>query len=458
MLEAQVERVPRTTKLIYALGEFGPSVGVGTVIPFYFLFFLTDVAHLRAGLAGTILLVARLWDAINDPLVGLLSDRTRSRWGRRKPYMVAGTVPMGITFALLWVVPPLADATALVLYYLVVYLLFDLFYTLVTGPYVALTPEMTLDADERTSVVTYRMVVSIVTGLAAAVAMPFVFNAAPSMQAGFAILGVSIGFISALPYLAIARVVDERPEFQQDAAFGLLQSLRSVLRNRAFWISLGIYLLGWMAIALVEAVFAYYVVYWVGMPEEDSPILLALILGSATLFLPVVNGLSHRLEKKWAYVVSTAVWALAHLTLWFIPQMMILPVAVVAAVAGLGVASAHVLPMAMGVDVLESVELDSGQRQEGVFGGLSAFVHKLATSLALFALGWALEWAGYVGDAPSQTPQALLAIRTLVSLVPCLLLVGSLFLAARFPITRERHWEMRAELAARRASRLQGLG
>ena len=95
-------------KLLLGLGEFGPSVAGGTIIPFYFLFFLTDVAGIRPAVAGTLLLACRLWDAFNDPLVGTWSDRTRSRWGRRRPFLFAGAVPMAVFYALLWWVPPLS--------------------------------------------------------------------------------------------------------------------------------------------------------------------------------------------------------------------------------------------------------------------------------------------------------------------------------------------------------------
>jgi Na+/melibiose symporter-like transporter len=122
-------------------------------------------------------------------------------------------------------------------------------------------------------------------------------------------------------------------------------------------------------------------------------------------------------------------------------------------VAGLGVAGAHVLPNAMGVDVLEAVELKSGQRQEGVFGGIAGLIQKLGTSFALFALGWALDLSGYVGGATTQTPQALLTIRSLVSLIPFGLLIIALLLGASFPITRQAHRAMVSELERRRAQR-----
>lgn len=447
---------PRRLKLIYALGELMPSVGVGTVIPFYFLFFLTDVAGIRPGVAGTLLLLVRIWDGVNDPLIGALSDRTHSRLGRRRPFILAGMVPMAVFYALLWLVPSTDSGTMRALYYLVVYFLFDLFYTLVIGPYSALTPELSLDSDERTSIIAYRMGVSIVVGLLSALALPFVFDAAPSMRIGFAWAGLGLGAISLIPYLWIAVAIRERPEFQSPQFLGLGESFRIVLRNRPFWLSMLIGWLSWLAIGVVEAVFAYYVVYWAGIPEEDSAIVLATILGSATLFLPLVNWMSTRMEKKWAFVVCTLTWAVLHVVLWAVPGGSPAPVYVVAFLAGLGVASAHVLPSAMGADVLEAVEVESGHRQEGVFGGASAFIQKLGTSVALMGIGWVLELTGYQPGAAAQPTSALVGIRVLVSWVPAVLLFGAIWAAAVFPITRAVHRRLAAQAAQRRAARTAG--
>ena len=444
----------RWSKVIYGLGEFGPSVAGGTIIPFYYLFFLTDVAGIRPAIAGSLLLVARLWDALNDPLVGALSDRTRTRLGRRRPFMLAGALPLAATYVLLWIVPPGLSGTGLALYYLGAYFLFDLFMTIVVGPYYALMPELSLDSDERTSIVTYRMATSIIAGLGAAVALPVVFNAAPSLRIGFAWAAVGVGIFSALPFLLIVARIRERADFQAPPRLGIGESIRSVLRSRPFWLAMLVNWLAWLAIAIVEAVFAYYVVYWAGIPEEDSAIVLAVILGSAIVFLPFVNWMAARLEKKWAFVVATLTWATTHVILWFIPQMQVLPVYLVGVLAGLGVASAHILPTSMAADVMEAVEIDSGERQEGVFGGVMAFLQKLGTSVALLAIGWVLELTGYQAGAATQGIATLTGLRVLVSWVPVVLLVLASLCAAAFPITRRVHLGLVARAAQARATRL----
>ena len=448
-----IPRLSRWTKLIYGLGEFGPSVAGGTIIPFYYLFFLTDVAGLRPAVAGSLLLVARLWDAVNDPLVGAISDRTRTRLGRRRPYILAGALPLAATYVLLWLVPAGLSPTALVVYYLGAYFLYDLFMTIVTGPFYALMPELSLDSDERTSIVTYRMATSILAGLGAAAALPLVFNAAPSLRQGFLWAAVGVGILSALPFLLIGVKLRERPDFQAPPLLSIRQSIRTVLRNRPFWLAMIVGWLAWLAIAIVEAVFAYYVVYWSRIPEEDSAIVLAIILGSATLFLPVVNALAARLEKKWAFVAATSTWAATHVLLWFVPQASVIPVYVVGVLAGLGVSSAHILPTSMAADVLEALEIDSGERQEGVFGGMMGFIQKLGTSVALLAIGWVLELTGYQPGVAVQNSATLTGLRVLVSWVPVVLLIGASIVAAAFPITRRVHHTMVAQADRARAAR-----
>ncbi len=298
------------------------------------------------------------------------------------------------------------------------------------------------------------LAVSIIAGLGAAVALPVVFNSAPSLRIGFAWTAVGVGILSALPFLLIAAKVRERPDFQSPSRLGIRESIRGVLRSRPFWLAMLVNWLAWLAIAIVEAVFAYYVVYWAGIPEEDSAIVLAIILGSAILFLPLVNWMAARLEKKWAFVVATLTWATTHVILWFVPQAEVVPIYLVGVLAGLGVSSAHILPTSMAADVMEALEVESGERQEGVFGGMMAFLQKLGTSVALLAIGWILELTGYQAGAATQNAATLTGLRVLVSWVPVVLLILASLCAAAFPITRHVHMALVARAALARAARV----
>jgi GPH family glycoside/pentoside/hexuronide:cation symporter len=225
-----------------------------------------------------------------------------------------------------------------------------------------------------------------------------------------------------------------------------------VLRNREWRYTLSMSLLSWMPVDIASAVFPFFLVYWIGMTEGDANLVLGVILASATLFLPLVLWLSQRTEKKTAFIIATASWAALMLTILFVPEGATTLAFVIAALAGLGVSSAHLLPNAMGTDVLEVDELMSGKRQEGIYAGFSVFVRKLSTGLVLALIGLILAWSGYQEAAPTQPPQAMNAIRLLIAALPALLLVAACIVAWFYPLTRERHAEISRQLAQRRSA------
>src|SRR3972149_9101130 len=160
------EPLTRKTKLIYGAGDLGFSL-TDTTIGVLFAIYLTDVVGLTPGLAALAIFAGRSWDYINDPLIGYLSDRTRTRWGRRRPFLLFGFIPFAVAFTLLWWIPPISNPYGLAAYYALAYLFYDAAATFVYMPYYALTPELTSDYDERTALTSFRMFFSIVGSLIA---------------------------------------------------------------------------------------------------------------------------------------------------------------------------------------------------------------------------------------------------------------------------------------------------
>jgi GPH family glycoside/pentoside/hexuronide:cation symporter len=451
------EKLSCWTKAAYGIGDLGNSVGPGTVIPFWYTIFLTDIVRLDLRLVSVFWLAVTVWDAINDPLLGLLSDRTRTRWGRRRPYLLFGALPFGVTFTLLWLIPPFESQALLFAYYTVAYILYETAFTAVSCPYVALAPELTQDHDERTSLVTYRMAVSIGAGLAAPLLFGLViFPMFPDRDPhAYQTIGLICGASFILPPLITFLGARERPEFQQERALPLREAVRFVLRNAPFRYVLAIGILSWMPVVVAQAVFAYYFIYWIGLTEDETSLVQVAILGLALLFLPLVLWLARRLEKKMAYTIAAATWAVVMLTILWIPRGAKLLACVLAPLSGFGVAAAHLIPSAMMPDVMEADELMSGRRQEGVYAGVSVFVSKLAQAVMLSLLPAALRWSGYIqpttaNPTPVQPDSALNGLRLLISILPVLLLAASIIAARTYPITRQRHAEMRQELDRRR--------
>jgi GPH family glycoside/pentoside/hexuronide:cation symporter len=446
--------LPRRTKLIFGLGDWGPTTA-GTAIMFFFAFFLTDVAGLPPAYASLVLLTGGLWDAINDPIVGILADRVHTRWGRRRPFFLFGAAPFALALIALWWVPPWSAPLAKMAYYMVAYVIWDTVFTLVSVPYAALTPELTEDYDERSRLNGYRLVVSMAGGLLAAVTVPYVASLFPRPQTGYLLMAAIFGVLGAIPFLILFFGIHERfadrPIPQGTAGprqWG--ETLLSIFRNRPFRYAAGIYLGSWVTVNLVAALFQYYLTYPLQMPDLVEAVL-GLLQVSALVCTAAAVWLATRRGKPQTYILG-AVWlTVILLALTFLPSNAQLAVLVLAVLAGFGVAIIQVIPWALVPDVMEVDELATGQRREATHYGILTFAQKGGTALALALMQAVLALTGYVAGA-QQPAGALLAIRLMIGPVPAVILGVSALLALRYPLTRERFAEVRAQLAERRKS------
>ncbi|HXF60947.1 MAG TPA: MFS transporter, partial [Caldilineaceae bacterium] len=440
----------------YGSGDLGTAISAA-LRGFFLLAFLTDVARLNPALAGSILLVNRVWDAVNDPVIGWLSDRTVTRWGRRRPWLLIGALPFGLTFFLLWVVPPF-ETTGKALYYLVISLLLDTAYTVVNVPYTALTPELTRDYDERTSLNSYRFAFSVGGALVSAVLHPIIVGQFTDARTGYLVSGLIWAVVSTLSCFIVFAFTRERPETLEqrpDHAIPLRAQIRIALANRPYRFVIGIYLSSWLALQLVSAVLVYYLTYYMGAPER-IPVTLLAVQGTSFVFLFVWSAVSRRLEKRQVYLMGGLLWLVVQIALFGLrpdDAALVIPLAML---AGAGVAVAYLIPWAMMPDIIELDELETGQRREGIFYGFMVFLQKAGIGAAIWLLGVALAAAGYItpSDAmpqPVQPDSALWAIRLFIGPVPALVLAGGLILAYFYPITRDVHRRMLAALAERRA-------
>lgn len=453
------ERVPLLAKLAFGSGDVGPAVATA-IMSFFLLYFFTDVARLNPAAAGIILLLTKIWDAVNDPLIGLLSDRVNTRWGRRRPWFLFGAVPFGLAFFLLFQVPQLSEAGKLA-YYLVVSLLLDTMFTLVNVPYTALTPELTRDYDERTSLNSYRFAFSIVGGLVAAVVHPLIVDAVAAgsdIQTGYAVSALVWAVVCTVPFFFAFWGTYERHTPEEAEALPLVESIRQTFRNRAFRYAAGIYLLSWLVVQTVSTLIVYYLTYWLRQPQL-TPVVLLAVQGSSLLWLFIWNAASRRLGKQGVYYAGMTVWIATSLVLFGVqPDWPTWSVVLLAALAGIGVAAAYLVPWAMLPDVIELDELETGKRREGAFYGFFVLLQKLGLALGLFMIGQVLNAAGYITppanatETITQPDSALLAIRLMMGPLAALILGIGVVLVTRFPITRDSHTRTLRELEARRAT------
>ena len=444
-------RLPRRTKLAYGMGDIGFSL-TSTLIAVYYLIFLTDVVGLRAGLAGTAIMVAKQWDWINDPIVGHISDRTRSRWGRRRPYLLFGLVPFAIVFTLMWWRPPISSQGWLAVYYGAVFMFYDTVASFLYMPYFALTPELTSDYDERTALTTYRMAFSIGGSLVAFIVPAMIIGEFhPDNAPRVLLAGALFALLSALPLLGTFLGTREDPDLREASAPSLRESARAALRNKAFLFAAGLFLLTWSAFDIIQAVLLYFLNYWLQIESVDA--VFAVVFVTALVVLPLWEAVSRRTNKRKAYIQGIAFWAVVQIAMVLLaPNSPLWLVLILGAMAGIGVSAAHVLPWAIIPDAVEADEMETGARHEGMFYSLVMLMHKAAAGIALLLVGWTLDLSGYVPNAAQQPTSATTAIRALAGPVPALLFCGGIAFAALFPITREEHHDMVATLEQRRAS------
>ncbi|MCS6837106.1 MAG: MFS transporter, partial [Anaerolineae bacterium] len=447
MSAATSERLPVKTKLAYGAGDLGAAI-TAAITGFFLNAFLLDVAQLRPALVGIIFLVSTIWDAITDPIVGSLSDRTRTRWGRRRPWLLFGALPFGLTFIMQWLVPDL-DENGLFLYYLTAALLLKTAFTVVNIPYTSMTPELTPNYDERTRLTAYRFSFSILGGVAAVGLHPVIVGLLPDIKGGYALSAIVWAiFIIGSAWVTFAFTREAAP--RQDEPLGFVAGLRVTLSNRPFLLVTGIYLLSWLTLQFVQTNLLLYVRYWV--EAEDSFTLLVLILQvTAFIALSLWSWVSARLGKKRTYMIGATLWALTMGLVFLIPPQSLTPLYFVAFFAGLGVSVAYLLPWSMLPDVVEVDELQTGQRREGAYYGIFVFLQKIGLSLGLALSNFVLDAAGYVnpevaGGAVTQPDSVLLVLRLFVSLVPLAILLISLPIAAAYPITPQSFAELRARL------------
>jgi len=452
----------RLRKLAYGLGDSGFSI-TSTALALLYLDFLINVVGLEAGLAGLAIGIGRLWDAGNDVLFGTLSDRTRSRWGRRRPYLLFGAIPFGLAFIPMWLVPDLPTQTAKAIYYTAAYIAFDTLFTLVNTPYIAMTPDLAPSYDDRTSLHAYRMFFSIAFGLIGAVA-PLALvdvltqSAHLSTQAAYAAMGSLLGVFSIWPIFITFAATKERAAFQALRLPTLAESFRVAFSNKAFLVAAGIYLLTWMPIDLITFVIVFLMRDVLGLSSGERDITFGLLFGVAALALPVWVWLSGRWDKRRAYQVGIALLALCLVWLTSVARGQTMLAFAVAALAGIGLSAAHAIPLAIMPDTLDWDELRKGTRQEAACYAVLTLAQKLVSAGTITLTGAFLAANGYVDTASTvagvaQPESALTAIRTLTGFLPALLFVLGIALSFTYPITRERHARIVAALDKRRLVR-----
>ena len=428
----------------YGLGDAGTGMAA-SLIGFYLFIFYTSAAGLPAWMAGLVLMVTRIWDGINDPVVGWLSDKTRSSWGPRLPWIVGSALPLGLAMALMWWLPPGSDWTKFAIF-VAISIVANSIYTCVNLPYAALAAELTTDISLRTRLNTARFTGSIIAGLVGVVMGALLLkdhsNPNSYWQLGL-ITGLIITSCTLLCGWGIAPMARrcQRPTHQSGSTRRLLKRVR---QNGRFVKVLALYLLLWCALQLMQTAALIYLPVVMHVPEGWSNWILLPFQVSTLVGLQVWNAVSHRYGRLKALHWGSALWIAGCLA-----AMVLLPLDASIAplgsamnglrltlligsilVVGLGASTAFLLPWALLPDAIDA----DPEKPAGQYTSWMVFTQKICISFALFFFGNLMSFSGYVASRGMVQPDsALLAIRLCMGIIPAVLVVLGLVVMRRWP-------------------------
>lgn len=454
--------------ILYGIGDIyggGCFVLIGILLLNYF----TDIVHISPFMAGLIITIGRVWDAISDPLMGMISDRTKSRFGRRRVYFLIGLLPIFITFAALWFPVRFESEAGTVLYYMVLYLLFNSIITMVMVPYNALMPELTPDFQQRGRLSGIRIAFSNFSGIIGGILPTAVISWGASMYSdqtdyGYMVMGVSFGLFYTLPFVGVFLGTKEPkevviPKSQRNVVAQFFYNVYDTMKNRSYRLQIGMYLAAFIAIDVLMAMFIYFMDRYIGIGKEMVEVIpgvqmelktymLGFMLISQILALPIHVYVGNRLGKHMPYIIGIIIWATCMFTTFALDATTPLwGMLLLSAVIGVGMSGAGYSPWSIIADIPDVDEMITGSRREGVYAGYMTFIRKLTFSIAVLIIGFVLDQVGYEGEKEQQSELALKGIQYLFAIGPTALMFVGFIIAIRFPITPQRHLILRQEIA-----------
>ena len=428
-----------------------PTFGLGfmfLLISIYLMKFATDVLGMSAAVMGMILFLGRgVWDAIADPIAGYLSDRTNTKMGRRRPWMLASAIPLGLTFVLLWMPPRDLSPTMVVVWMSVMVVAFYSMSTVLIIPHTALGAELTDNYHDRTRIFGGRHL-GWTVGSFAAIGGFVALDRSADVRTTVFLLALGAGIVTAVLILWTVWRLRERAEYRGRGSAHPYRAFRDVWVNphaRLLLLVFGIESLGAATIGVLTPYVAQYVVK---RPEIAPPVIAAYMIASF-VFVPVWLPLSRRFGKKALWLASMLLTAVSFGCMFFLTEGAIALMTVLAIAAGTAASCGAMMGPSIQADVIDWDEHATGERKEGAYFAAWNFIFKVATGLTQALTGFVLTFSGYLPNV-EQTATVKVTILALYGLFPmACYLIGSL-LFARFKLDEAGYARIRSDLDARR--------
>jgi len=466
---AKEDIVPFGQKLAFGSGHlanqlFPAALGV-------FMIILVLALKMDPFLAGLLAAIPRLLDALTDPIMGYISDNTRSKWGRRKPYIFLGSVMTGVSFMVMWQLYPENSQTYNFFFFLIMSIIFYVGYTIFATPLIGLGYEMTPDYNERTRLMAVSQWMGQIAWMVAPwfwviIYEPTIFESAPQGAKTLSIwVGAACMVLGIMPALFNKEIIV--PDKDKMANLSMkelaantkefLRGIKLTLKNKPFIKLCGATFLIFNGFQTVAQFAMFIIVYYLFQGDKVAsgswPAWFGTVSSMATAFLviPVVTKLSEKTGKKNAFIIATLLSIIGYGLKWWgfnpaNPWLMFMPIPFLS----FGIGGLFTLMMSMTADVCDLDELNNGERREGMFGAVYWWMVKLGTALALLTSGVVLSLVGFDQNVDVQTAESLTRLRIADILIPVVTALMAIAIVWKYNITEEKAYEIREALVERR--------
>jgi GPH family glycoside/pentoside/hexuronide:cation symporter len=428
-------------KLAYSSGAVAVALS-SQAFSTYIIFFYVDVMRLSAYLAAIAMIIYGIWNAINDPIAGYISDHTRSRWGRRIPYIALGAIPFGIIYFLLWV-PPFSDVGQvyfLFAYFVFFICLFDGFYTVTSLNWLALFPEMFPSLAERSQVNAFRQTF-VMLGLILGIAVPPLIYG----SLGWGWMGAIFGVIISASFLISLLGSREKKIFSQEKQLSLLPSLKHTLKNRSFLPFVFSNLFVQYTFTIILAAMPFYAKYVLDVGPQQTTAILAAAFLTAIPMLYVWGKLIQKFGAKKCFMATMILLAAFLIPLFFVKSFW--GAFTASALVGIGIAGFLLIVDILISDVIDEDETKTGTRREGIYFGINSFITRFAIGLEAFSLGMVFLFSNYNPYVYTQPIEFLSGLRFLIAGLPLIALVLAFASICFYPLSGKKLEEVEAKVA-----------
>ncbi len=449
------EQYPFKTKFSYTFGQFSDTVAYQgftyLIFAFYFGLLKLNAVWITWAFIGW-----SLWNAFNDPLMGLISDRTKTRWGRRKPWIMIATIPLALIMFLLFT-PPQTTSVASFVYFVFIIILFEGVYTMMSLNMTSLFPEMFLDEKSRASVNRMRQIMTVIGLITATIVPTFLIEDLanqhdyPYTMSQFQTVGIILG-VAVLVGLIIAIKwgVRERKEFSQDAykTPSVLQAFKYTLKNKSFITYVVAALMTWYIYGMLLPIVPFYGTYVLGI-ESGSLLLGVLLLLVFVMAIPgfwIWKKVGQKFGVRRGYMLSMAVWIGTLAPLYFISD--VISGLIVFACIGLGISGSMFYIDLIISDIVDEDEIKTKVRREGGYYGINALIIRLSTILTFVTIGLVLSTTGWwVYDPGAYSIEIEMGLRSIMFIFPAIALAIGIIAMYFFPLHGKHLEDMRSARA-----------